>query len=89
MPNCLFLKPMLSDGGGNSQLNMTPTVGRIVHYKTPANDEWPERTLAALITAVNNDGTVNLCCFGMQGLGYRRNVSEGSGLNQWSWPPRV
>lgn len=66
-----------------------PSVGRIVHYKAPANDEYPPRTLAALITMVNEDGTVALCCFGPFGFGFRNNITQGDEQSQWNWPPRV
>ena len=65
------------------------SVGRIVHYSAPANDEFPPRVLAALVTGVADDGTVSLCCFGPQGLGFRSGITEGSGQSQWSWPPRA
>ena len=41
-------------------MDQEPSVGRIVHYQASANDEYPPRTLAALITKVNDDGTVAL-----------------------------
>jgi hypothetical protein len=66
-----------------------PTVGRIVHYNAPANDEYAARTLAALITKVNDDGTVALCCFGPFGFGFRDNVTEGDQQSTWHWPPRA
>lgn len=70
-------------------MSPTVTVGRIVHYSAPANDEFPARTLAAVVTDVAEDGTVSLCCFGPRGLGFRSGVSEGDGQSQWSWPPRA
>ena len=68
---------------------MTPTVGRIVHVNMPENSEYPAAVLAALITKVNEDSTVNLCVFGHTGFGWRLNVAQGSESGQWDWPPRV
>lgn len=65
------------------------SVGRIVHYNASANDEFPPRTLAALVTEVAEDGTVSLCCFGPRGLGFRSGISEGKGQSQWHWPARA
>lgn len=66
------------------------SVGRIVHYKAPANDEYPPRTLAALITGVDPvDGSVSLCCFGPAGFGFRSGIVQGDEQSQWNFPPRI
>lgn len=67
----------------------TPSIGRIVHYKAPQNDEYPAQTLAALITRVGGDGEVDLCIFGKAGFGFRSNVPQGDGQSHWDWPVQV
>ena len=74
----------MSDGG------QSPTVGRIVHYNAPANDEFPARTLAALVVEVNPaDFTVGLCVFGPRGLGFKSGIKQGDGQSEWNWLPRI
>jgi hypothetical protein len=65
-----------------------PSVGRIVHYFVEA-DMQPR---AALIVAVQPDGTVNLEVFGPHGVNvHRQHVphSEEYAEDCWSWPPRA
>lgn len=82
---------------------MKPTVGRIVHYLTDRspvtpNHTWPAPS-AAIITGVNDDGTVNLAVFpdryGTQGQYTPRamgvpQLDEGLPIQPtcWCWPPR-
>lgn len=68
------------------EMGSEPTVERIVHYKAPANDEFPPRTLAALITGVHENREVDLCCFGPRGLGFREHIKQGEVDSTWNWP---
>jgi len=43
--------------------HIDPTVGRIVHFQPGADDGIGNTTLAAIVTAVNEDGTINLAVF--------------------------
>ena len=64
-----------------------PSVGRVVHYS-----EDGETCLAAIIAAVNEDGTVNLSYFSRNG-GHRQvqGVLEAvdTSAGSWHWPERV
>lgn len=70
---------------------MNPTIGRIVHFHSTPSEKHPEeKDFAAIITDVYEDNKVNLTCFLPSGaLFFRKNVEEGTGHGQWSWPPRV
>lgn len=75
---------------------MKPTIGRIVHYHsygTPGG-EFNSEPRAAIVTAVNDDGTIDLCAINPTGFFFNRGVSAG-GSNAdtpapgcWNWPPR-
>lgn len=72
---------------------MTPTVGRIVHYRshgTPDGTYKPEPR-AAIITAVKSDHCVDLCVLNPEGMYFNRNVYLDPELKggSWSWPPKV
>jgi hypothetical protein len=63
---------------------VTPSIGRIVHF----HDEGGP--YAALITAVNDDGSVELVTFGRNSFYFQHGVQAGSGEpGTWTWPPRV
>lgn len=76
-----------------------PTVGRIVHYydggKYPAEDGSNVETLAAIVTGVNEDGSVNLSVFrpGSPMVVACSNVRETGSWEEapgtWGWPPRA
>jgi hypothetical protein len=77
---------------------MKATIGRIVQYRTTPEDqkrmgENPHNTvraiLPAIVTAVNEDGTVNLSIV-LDGYGniYAPNVILGDGEGQYAWPVR-
>ena len=75
---------------------MKPTIGRIVHYHsygTPGG-EFKSEPRAAVITAVNPDGTLDLFVMNPTGVFLNRNVSGGSpdcltpSPGCWNWPPR-
>jgi len=71
-----------------------PSIGRIVHFV----GERDSINLAALVTAVNEDDTINLAVFGPNGgYGFRQNVKHVEGPVQtteeasgtWHFPERI
>lgn len=72
---------------------MNPTVGRIVHYTNlgDKDDRYPPEQQAAMITGVNDDGTVALKVFYKRGQFDLDSVeySEVYERGKWTWPPRV
>jgi hypothetical protein len=69
--------------------NITPTVGRVVYFKTrgSADGVYPPTNFAAIITNVSPEGTVNLVCFGDTGLRFELKVTQGEAPGQWDWMP--
>jgi hypothetical protein len=73
---------------------MTPSVGRIVHYVsygTPGG-EYTRQNRAAVITEVNDDGTVGLAVLNPEGFFFNRGVehdASGELGGTWHWPERV
>lgn len=72
---------------------MTPSIGRVVHYQsygTPGG-EYLAEPRAAIITAVNDDGTVGLCVLNPTGQFFNTSVpgAETPTPGHWNWPPRV
>jgi hypothetical protein len=66
-----------------------PTVGRLVYYTsygTPGG-EYPSTDRAAVITAVHDATTVDLCVFNPEGLFFNRQVRQGQQGGQWDWMP--
>lgn len=65
-----------------------PTVGRTVHYQS--YNERGKCAYAAIITQVNDDGTVELVTFGPNSVYFQHAVpySEEPKESHWSWPPR-
>lgn len=64
---------------------MTPSVGRIVHYKNEHG-----HLLAAIITCVWSDERVNLTVFYPDGsTAPVSSAARGDAPGQWNWPPRV
>lgn len=63
---------------------MKPTIGRIVHVTINS------RELAAIVTEVFADDTINACVFTPFGPEQRLHLFEGvAGCeNCWHWPPR-
>lgn len=78
---------------------MNPTIGRIVHYTNlgDRDGKYPPEKQAALITGVNDDGTVALHVFYKTGQFDMPSVgqapdgvvagSEGA-RGKWQWPAR-
>jgi hypothetical protein len=76
---------------------MKPTVGRIVHYTNLGDKDgmYPPQIIAALVTAVNADGTVALKAFYPTGIFDMPSISQtesAAGSNEargkWCWPAR-
>lgn len=71
---------------------MKPSVGRIVHFNFDFKHTGEETSVfnAALIVAVNEDGTVNLQVFYPDGkIEFLSNIQQGDAFEQWNWPQRV
>ena len=70
-----------------------PSVGRIVHYHsygTPGG-EFKPLPRAAIVTQVNDDGTIGLCAVNPTGLFFHERCpySDSPKPGHWNWPPRV
>jgi hypothetical protein len=63
-----------------------PTVGRIVLFHEEGGP------YAAVVTAVNADGSIELATFGRNSLYFQHGVLETDDATRakgrWSWPPR-
>lgn len=77
---------------------MKPSIGRIVHYTNlgDRDGKYPPQIVAALITGVNDDGTVALNCFyrtGQFNLDRVEFTEEAAGTDgargRWTWPAKV
>ena len=71
---------------------MTPSIGRIVHYRDDdyPGDESDENWIAGIIVHVTNSTTVCLMTWDRFGVErYRDQVEMGTALHNWRWPPRV
>jgi hypothetical protein len=69
-----------------------PSVGRIVHYVSTALWADPGDKLAAIITSVTEDGSVNLCVFARNGTTFPMTkvaFDERGARGTWSWPVHV
>lgn len=77
---------------------MKVTIGRIVHFHAPSACVGPGSVAgpyAALVTGLNENGTINLTTFGPTGSIYpQQNVSMGGPEGAtptpgcWNWPPK-
>jgi hypothetical protein len=70
---------------------VTPSVGRTVHYVsygTPGG-EYASECRAAIITAVDDDGSVDLCVLNPSGLFFNLGCQRGDSGGTWHWPERV
>lgn len=67
----------------------TPSVGSMVHFHEEGGP------YSAIITALNENGTVELATFGRNSLYFQHNVSMGGpdgatpSKGAWTWPPFV
>ena len=70
-----------------------PGLGRIVFYTNLGDRDgrYPPEQQAAMVTGVNDDGTVSLTIFYKTGIFMMPTVpfSEDYERGHWSWPPRV
>lgn len=77
----------------------SPSIGRIVHYTNlgDRDGKYPPAVQAAIITGVNEDGTVALHVFYKTGqfdlasCAFAEDVPAGSeeARGKWTWPARV
>jgi hypothetical protein len=72
-----------------TQVNILPTVGRMVYFKTrgSADGVYPPVNFAAIITKVYTNTMVSLATFGEQGLRFETSVKQGDQPGQWDWMP--
>lgn len=74
-------------------MDQKPSVGRIVHYVNlgDRDGKFPPKTQAAVITGLNDDGSVDLKIFYRSGIFDRQRVafSKIGERGCWNWPPRV
>lgn len=72
-------------------MSQQPSVGRIVHYYRRGDGSGMTGPFAALITAVNDDGTAELEVHspGYTFPRYHVEQSETPVSERWMWPPRV
>jgi hypothetical protein len=72
---------------------MGPTIGRIVHYTNLGDKDgkYPPETQAAIITGINDDGTVALKVFYKTGIFDCPSVKffDSPVRGCWTWPPRT
>lgn len=71
----------------------TPSIARVVHYQaygTPGG-EFPSVPRAAIITAVHDDDTVDLCVLNPKGMFFNQQVkrTDDPTPGSWNWPPYV
>jgi len=69
-----------------------PTVGRIVHYQAHGSPNGQHKSLprAAIITAVHEDGSTDVCVLNPTGMYFDRGTpfSGEPKAGHWNWPPR-
>jgi hypothetical protein len=69
------------------------TIGRSVHYTNlgDADGKYPPETQHAIITGLNEDGTVSLCVIYRTGFFFMPTCpySDEPNRGHWNWPPRV
>jgi len=70
-------------------LTATPTVGRIVYYKSrgSADGVFPPTDFASIITKVYSDDVVSLVTFSESGFRFEVKCERGEGVGQWDWMP--
>lgn len=76
---------------------MTPSIGRIVHYRTLAQASDVAIDRPAIVVAVHDDDTVNLQVFwnrGVDNVEWREKVRRAPSpmtaeVGEWFWPPRA
>lgn len=78
---------------------MKPSIGRVVHYVshgTPLREDgsqaYTSECRAAIVTLINEDGTVGLAVLNPTGMFFHESVMADHTENQggtWHWPERV
>lgn len=75
-------------------MNITPTVGRMVYYKTrgSADGIYPPKQLAAIVVSTDNlqddeDEEIDLVVFYPDGIRFEHSVTHGEDFAQWDWMP--
>lgn len=68
-----------------------PTVGRMVHYisRGSADGVFKSVPRAAVITQINEDGTVGLCVLNPEGMYFNQSVPKRTAdeVGVWDWMP--
>jgi hypothetical protein len=76
---------------------MKPTIGRIVHYTNlgDRDGKYPPQIVAAIVTKINDDGTVALKVFYPTGTldcpnvpGTDEPAGSDAARGKWAWPAR-
>lgn len=76
---------------------MKPTIGRIVHYTNlgDRDGKYPPQVQAAIVTGINDDGSVSLHVLYRTGqfdlpVAFETNAAAGSedARGRWCWPAR-
>lgn len=73
-------------------MEQQPSVGRIVHYVPDNRPDAPAPCLAAIMTDVRTDETVDLVVFDTHSSTHWHNVPNSEPVHQrgtWHWPERV
>lgn len=69
------------------ELRKPPSIGRIVHFHEEGGP------YAAFVTAVNEDGSIDLATLGRNSLYFQHGIHEAPSFppvkGSWTWPPRV
>lgn len=70
-------------------MEITPTVGRMVYFKTrgSADGVFPPTDFASIITKVYPNNRVSLATFGELGIRFEHSVPQGQEPGQWDWMP--
>lgn len=68
-------------------MEIIPTVGRIVYYKSfgSPNGEYEPEIRAAIITKVESENCVGLAIINPTGMFFNPNVTRGDEPGQWDW----
>ena len=71
------------------ETKIVPTVGRVVYFTSrgSADDVFPLRDFASIITRVYDDETVSLVSFSEMGTRFEIEVKRGQAAGQWDWMP--
>lgn len=77
-------------------MEQKPSIGRVVHYEAlgSANGQFPVgECRAAIITSLNEDGSVALCILNPTGMYFNQSVKQNALAEKqggcWHWPERT